>query len=203
MYEDGYVMIGYSSFNAGEVDENEAISQAKKVHASVVYIYTNYTNTNSGAMPLTLPSTTTSTTTFNSGTAYTTTRGTSTTYIPYHTRRYDYVATYWVKINPKKILLGTRIADLTTEARQEIGSNKGMMVVAVINGSPAFDADIIRGDILRKIGDIDIYNGETYTEALERYKGQSVTVLISRKGTNIEKKVITPWWASSTTRKII
>jgi len=39
MFEDNYNLIGYSLFNAGNVDENGAVAQAKKVHASVVILY--------------------------------------------------------------------------------------------------------------------------------------------------------------------
>src|SRR5262245_36116984 len=39
MLEDNYGLIGYSSFNAGNVNENGAITQAKKVNASVIILY--------------------------------------------------------------------------------------------------------------------------------------------------------------------
>jgi len=211
MLEDGYAMIGYSSFNAGNVDENGAISQAKKVHASVVIIYSKYTNTVSGTMPLTLPDTQTSTT-YGSGNVYgsgniygaggsayysgnanysgsstTTIYGSKTTYIPYSVRRNDYLATYWVKLKPPTF--GTHIKDLTTELRQEIGSNKGMLITAVIKDSPAFYADIFRGDVLRKIGNIEIYSSENFQEALKKYQGKSINVLIYRNGKEISKEV--------------
>lgn len=200
MLEDGYAMVGYSSFNAGKVPESGAIAQAKKVHASVVLVYVNYTNTESGSMPLTLPDTQRSQTSVYgnaygtgggyatySGNAYTTTSGTKTTYIPYNVRQYDYIATYWVKLKPP--IFGAYLAELTTELRQEIGSNKGMLINAVVKDSPAFQADIIRGDILRQIGDIQIYSQDTFEEALERHKGQVVTTLIYRNGTEIKKNV--------------
>lgn len=199
MREDGYAILGYSSFNAGNVDENDAITQAKKVHASVVIIYSSYTNTVSGAIPLTLPDTQTSSTSLHgnvygsggyasySGNADTTTYGYKTTYIPYSVRRSDYLATYWVKLKPP--IFGTYLRDLTTEVRQEIGSNKGMLITAVIKGSPTFHADIFRGDVLRQIGDIDIYSSESFQKALEKYQGQSVDVLISREGKEVKKTI--------------
>jgi len=82
-----------------------------------------------------------------SGTAYTTTYGSKTTYIPYTVHRSDYLATYWIKMKPP--IFGTHIKDLTPEIRQQIGSNKGMLVYAVIKGSPAFEADILKGDVLK------------------------------------------------------
>lgn len=85
MFEDNYNLVGYSSFNAGNVNETGAIAQAKKVHAAVVILYSKYTGTISGSIPLTLPDTRTSSTSLYgnvyssggyasySGTAYTTT----------------------------------------------------------------------------------------------------------------------------------
>jgi hypothetical protein len=199
MLENGYQIIGYSSFNAGNANERKAISQARKVRAAVVLIYSQYTNTVSGVRPLTLPDTQTSSTrlrgsaygtggyTSYSGNAYTTTHGTRTTYIPYSVRRSDYLATYWVKLKPP--ILGTHLQDLTPDIRRELGSNKGMIVQAVINDSPAFHADIIKGDVLRRIGVVDIYNYKTYRDALKIYQGEFVDVVIYRDGKENEKRI--------------
>lgn len=199
MLEDGYAMVGYSSFNAGNVDENGAISQARKVHASVVIIYSKYTNTVSGAMPLILPDTKTSSTSLYgnaygsggyatySGTAYTTTYGTKTTYIPYTVHRSDYLATYWIKMKPP--IFGTHIRDLTPEIKQQIGSNKGILIYAVIKGSPAFDADILKGDVLRKIGDVLVFDMDSFQGALAKYKGRETDVVIVREGKELHKTI--------------
>ena len=92
MLEDGFGLIGFSSFNGGNnVNVNAALEQATNVHASVALIYSKYTHTLSGSIPLTLPDTQTSTTTLSgnvmgprgsvsySGSAYSTTYGTKTT----------------------------------------------------------------------------------------------------------------------------
>ena len=49
--ENGYVLIGHSTFNAGAVDSEEAIRQAKKVGAAVVLIQSQYTDTVTGTLP--------------------------------------------------------------------------------------------------------------------------------------------------------
>jgi len=199
MLENGYILIGYSSFNAGNVSENGAIYQAKNVHASIVILYSKYTNTVSGVLPLTLPDRKTSTTNVQgnvygsggsatySGTATTTTRGTKTTYIPYNVQRSDYLATYWIK--NKNIILGLRVVSLTNELRREIGSNKGLLIQAVIIGSPAYRADLFSGDILKKIGNIDMYDFESFDKALDQYKGKTVDLVIFRNGEEIIKTV--------------
>lgn len=199
MFEDNYNLVGYSSFNAGNVDENGAVTQAKKVNASVVILYSKYTGSVSGSVPLTLPDTTTSTTSLYgnaygsggyatySGTANTTTYGTKTTYIPYTVHRSDFLATYWIKMKPP--IFGTHIRDLTPEIKQQIGSNKGVLIYAVIKGSPAFEADILKGDVLRKIGDVSVYDQESFQRALSDYEGKETTVTILRGEKEITKSV--------------
>lgn len=199
MLEDNYNLVGYSSFNAGNVDENGAITQAKKINASVVILYSKYTGSVSGSVPLILPDTRSSSTSLSgsaygsggytsySGTAYTTTYGTKTTYIPYTVHRSDYLATYWIKMKPP--IFGTHIIDLTPEIKQQIGSNKGVLIYAVIKGSPAFEADILKGDVLRKIGDVAVFDAESFQKALSEYEGREADVLIVRGDKELHKSV--------------
>jgi len=109
--QQGYAVIGYSSFNSGHNEpDSEAVAQAKKIGADLVVIVDpNYTGSVTSQIPLTLPTTTTSqtngsATAYGSGgsvTAYgnstTTTYGSRTTYIPMTVNRYDYGAVYFVK----------------------------------------------------------------------------------------------------------
>ena len=57
MMEEGYVLLGVSSFNAGNVNQRGAANHAAKVHADTVIVYNSYTGTVSGSMPLTMPNT--------------------------------------------------------------------------------------------------------------------------------------------------
>lgn len=199
MAEEGYVQIGYSSFNAADVSINGAIDQAKKVHAHRVLVYSDYKNTVSGSMPLTVPNTQTSTTSVSgnaygaggmstfSGTAYTTTTGTKTTYIPYSVNRYDYLATYWAR--RRSFVFGAGVNDLTPELRQALQTNKGVLVEVVIKGTPAFNADILKGDVLKAVGDTEIYDAASFSQVLAPHAGQTVTFQIVRNGTLIQKEV--------------
>lgn len=199
MREDGFKRVGYSLFNGGNVDEKGAIIQAQKVHAAIVIIYSKYTGTESGVRTVVLPATQTSSTSFSgstygsggysdfSGKAQTKTQGIKTTYIPYNVRRSDYLATYWVK--GKRPKFGADFKDLTSEIKQEMGSNKGLLIDAVVKGSPAFQADILRGDVLRKIEDIEIYSFEKVVEAVNQYQGHKVSVVIYRNGKEIRKEI--------------
>lgn len=199
MYEDEYNQVGYSLFNGSNVDGNGAIAQAKKVHASVVILYSKHTGTVSGYAPLTLPDTRTSSTSLYgnaygtggyasySGIANTTTYGTKTTYIPYSVDRSDYFATYWIKSKPP--IFGTRFVALTPEIKQQIGSNKGVLVYAVIKGSPAFEANILNGDVLRQIGDVSVFDDDSYQKAMTKYEGMEADVVIVRRDKEFHKTV--------------
>lgn len=199
MLENGFVLLGYSAFDGGNADENGTIVQAKKVHASVVMLYSRNTVTVSSAVPVTLPDTQTSTTMLAasaygsggdatySGTANITNYASRTTFIPYIFHRADYLATYWVKIKPPR--LGVQITDLTSEIQQEIKSDKGMLITAVVRDSPAFNADILRGDVLKKIGNVEIYDSEITHQAVQQYSGQKVPVFLIRDRKEITKEV--------------
>lgn len=216
MMEDGFAMIGSSSFNGGNVDVSEAITQAKRVHASVVLVDSEYKDTLSGMTPQSVPDRKTSSTSFygnasESGSVYscgnvlgcgsasgtananingsstTTATGTKTVYVPYHVDRYNYVARYWVKV--KQVILGAVTLDLSPEVRQKIGSNKGVIVYAVNKNSPAFVADILKDDILKKIGEKEILDAKSFQDILEQYSGKRVEVLLLREGKEIRKAI--------------
>ena len=201
MLEDGYGLVGISSFNGSDdVNVSSALKQATQVHASVVLVYSKYTNTVSGSIPWTTPDTQRSTTTLSgnvigpggvatySGNASSTTYGTRTTYIPYSDNRHDYFASYWIKLKPP--VIGVQIQELTTELKKEIGSNKGVVVIAVMKGSPAFTADILRGDILKIIGDTEILDKKKFNDAAVRYAGKKVMVRFIRDGKEFTKEIL-------------
>lgn len=197
LVERGYQMIGYSSFNAGLTDISLLNSHARSLHASVVVFYTKYTETVSGSIPLTLPDTKTSKTTHSgniygaggsasySGSSTTTTRGDKTYYIPYSVNRSDYVATYWVK--SKLLALGIQFDDLPNDVRQRLQRNRGSIITAVINDSPAFMADLLREDVIIRVGDQDITNSQSLSNAIEEYQGNRVEIEYIR---GLEKRIV-------------
>lgn len=167
MLEDGYLLIGYSSFN-GKVNEDDALVQAKNVHASTVFTYSQYTNTVSSFVPVSV--------------------GMQTMYFPNNINRSDYFASYWIKTKPA--ILGVHLQDLTADLRQKNRTNKGAFVIAVIKNSPAFSADIFRGDILKKVGNIEIADAKNCVEAINLQTGKKTTVSILREGNEIEKEIV-------------
>ena len=162
------------------INFNDAITQAKSIHAEIVNVYSKYTGTLSGIAPLTLPGTEKQTTNLYGssggflGTAETTSNVTRTTYMPYSIDRYDCFATYWNKQKPP--VLGMHTRGLPPELRQKIGSNKGVLVQAVVRDSPAWSADMLNDDIITKIGEREIIDYKTYENAVCDYAGKKVAV---------------------------
>jgi S1-C subfamily serine protease len=111
----------------------------------------------------------------------------STTYVQRTFRRYDFAATYWVKRKPS--IFGASVRELSDEERKMIGSNSGVVVHAVIRRTPAFSADIFRGDILLSFAGERIQDGESYGKLLEKLRGKKVAVQIFRNGARLTKEV--------------
>jgi serine protease Do len=86
MYEDGYSVIGVSAFVGAAAAQSGAIEQAKKVGAAAILIGAKYRNTETGSIPITTPTATTSYSTGNvnafgsGGSAFGTYAGSTTTY---------------------------------------------------------------------------------------------------------------------------
>lgn len=198
--EAGYVLIGTSSFNgaSGKYGVDDVVDEGHKVGADLIIVYSHYTNTISGVMPWTMPQTETSMTNMNgsiygsqgmttiNGTATTTTYGSQTTYIPYSFNRSNYLAIYLAKIKPR---LGTYFKNLDDQERQTIGSNSGVVVTIVVNQSPAFNANILPGDIILKLNGQPVGDSATFSSALERFGGEQVIFTIWRKGEFVQKTV--------------
>lgn len=196
MLEDNYWQLGYSSFNAGEVNQNVALQQAVKIHADTVIAYSTYTNTVLGSMPMTVPNTQTS---YHSGSIYgsgggfanysgsSTTYGTQTTYMPYSIRRYDYYASFWIKCKPPR--LGIIFDDLADELRQKVETNKGAYIFAVVKDSSAFNSDLLAGDVIRRVNGIEVIDRLHLQNWLKETNPSVIEFEIFRNGKNISKKV--------------
>lgn len=196
----GFVPVGESSFNAGaaSVTDTQLREQAKKIGAHVVLLSSQFTHSVSSAIPLTVPSTTTSYSSASAtaygpggpvtayGTGTTTTFATQTTYIPYTVNRADFNAVYFVKM---KTRIGFFAEPLDDEMRKRLEKNSGVRVGVVVEGSPAFEADILPDDILISFGAHTVKSVDHYQELLLNFTGESVELLIYRNGRVLTKIV--------------
>ena len=177
--ENGYYMTGYSSSNAGNINENGTLIEARKLNASIVVLYSKYKDTFYGVKPLTFPNTQTPSAPILDSS--------NVTESPYSENMSAYLATYWGKLKP--LVLGVQVEDLTPEIRKEIQSNKGVVVQVVMKGSPAYFADILKGDVLRKIGDTEIVEVANFLQAVSDYAGQKVIMVLYRNGEVFQKEI--------------
>jgi hypothetical protein len=193
MLEDGYFLIGYSQFNTSEVSSAYALDFAKKIHAAQVIVYSRYTNTVTEMVPTITPETQTIETVYagrrrdRPSVSTTTITEFDTTYVPTAVNQYDYYATYWVQGKPP--ILGIRPRNLSADERQQLGTNKGIVVLAVVTGSPAFKADIFKGDIVTKVNDQEIIDSKDLFHTVVPLQGQAATLTILRNGQTLTKQV--------------
>lgn len=195
----GFVPVGESSFYApdGQVDRDQLEGFAKKLGAHAILYHSSYRDTISGAVPLVLPHNSVSytngtATAYGSGgyaTAYgnstTNTYGTQTVMMPYSSSRSNYDAIYFAKVHEH---LGVVVVPLSDSERQALQTNRAARVLVVVEGSPAFNADVLPGDYLLTVDDAVIINQQTLATALQKYDGQDVTLTLIRNGKTISKK---------------
>ncbi|ANB73897.1 hypothetical protein AYM40_17145 [Paraburkholderia phytofirmans OLGA172] len=192
MFGDGFRLLGYSSFNGKEASERQVKQQAETVKADRVLVYAKYSGTEQGAVPLTLPNTATAITNYYGsggyGSATTTVNGTTTTMVPISVRRYDQMATFWIRAIPNPIL-GIDIRDLTPQQRATFQTNKGVTVNAVQKDTPAYDADLLKGDVLKSVGSVEVTDGHELQKLLQKFAGQQVKIEFIRDGKLLSKEV--------------
>lgn len=199
----GYGAIGFSSFNgAAGQSERGAVALGKKIGADIVLILDpQYTGTQSGVVPITTPTTST---TYSSGTATaygaggsvtaygsgrSTTYGTQTNYVPYSVDRMDYTAVYFVK---QKYRIGLNTRDLTDAERRSNESNIGAAVRVVVDGTPAFRADILPEDVILEVNGKPVYGAKGFSESAQAIPpGQQIVELKIRRNGELLSKSIT------------
>lgn len=196
----GYTPIGRSTFNAGsnKVNDNQVLEQADLIGAQVVLTASKYTNTESGAVPINVPNVTTTNSSASAtaygnkgtvnayGTGTTTTYASNTVYMPYNIRRSDFFALYFAKT---KTIVGAYTEPLNDEMKKKLQSNSGVRVFLVADDSPAFDANILPGDILLTFNGIPIKSVENYQELIKQDGRAGILFTIYRDGKTLKKKI--------------
>ena len=192
-----YVVIGHSSFNGGYEDVKNAVLQARRVGATVVLVGAEYTNTQTSTSTLLVPNTQT---TYHSGSVYgggshgsysgtSTSHGTTSVPITTSQRRYDQEAVFFAKA-AQKIRYGVSLLDLTPEQRLQIERNTGAYIDFIFEETPAFDSNVLAGDILIAIDGRSVRNVEHALGLLRTVPpdAPSSTLTVIRKG--VEKMVV-------------
>ncbi len=196
----GFLVIGESSFNTGKrVSDDDALKQGQAVGADLVLVFLpQYTGSVTSSVPITTPTTNTSYTTANAtaygpggpvsayGNATTTTYGSNTTYVPITVNRSDYGAIYFVK---GRFRIGAFVRNLNDLERQLLQTNQGVVVMTIVNDSPAYKADILPGDMIIAMDGERVTNQEGFTRMAAERKGRMINFSLVRQGRVIEKNV--------------
>lgn len=202
LMRNGYVLIGESSFQGPPQSNGALMSQAKKVGADVVLVSSAYLGSQQTAVPWiqynpgqTYTTTTSGTVNANAwgsggyaygtgnyyGNSTTTTPGTfSTQIIPVTVQLYSYDAGFFRK-RPAPIF-GALSLPLPSEIRTQLERNTGVLVSIVVNDSPAFNANILEGDVILKMNGEDVMSVPDLLKKNMTFAGQKVDVEIWRNG---------------------
>lgn len=181
-YREGYVEIGQSSWNDEASDiQSDLLKKAKEIHACKVLVFRKQTGTQMEEIP--------SETYMSPGFGYYPGYyvGGFETYQPYIVTLYQYNIFFLIQM--ENFYTGLYVTDLDDQSRKSIQSNKGVVVKLVVNNSPAYDADIIPGDIILNIGKFSLTNTQSFDRAVEFYQGQNITFNIYRSGIKISKSL--------------
>jgi len=202
MLENGYLMVGHAAFRGARIDEKQALEQARSVGAAAVMVDKRFVNTVSESIPMNewIPDRIIGTTervvvTDGSETPKVVQKDSTTViqgefrthYVQQNVDYYDYEATFWAKAAPPAF--GVFVRELDDAAKAAIQSNKGVIVKAVVKDSPAFDADLLKGDVLVSLGGEPIRHPQGFFELLRQNKGKTVQVQLMRAGVKKTLKV--------------
>ncbi len=201
LVEKGYVMIGFSRFDLPQISIDLAISEGKTRGADIVLVQKRFSKSLTETVTMTQwgPTETTEyredtgisgdrgTRRVDRRVSVTTTRGPETVYVPQQVDYYEHSATYWRKV--ERTLFGAVVQDLTDEQKARLQTNRGLSVRALVTDSPAFQADLLKGDIILKIDGQQVPSAQKFYEGLIQKAGQDVKLSILRNDKTIEKTV--------------
>jgi hypothetical protein len=196
MLEDGYLPIGASQFNSGEMTAADSERLAREVatqrRAAVVLLYSDFDETVTEPVDRVIddPTVTTWTRVDRWGREHARSRTVdnyTTVTEDVAVDRYDYAATYWVKARPTP--LGAFILDLTPAQRQSLQRNGGVTVFDVVNGSPAFAGGVMAGDVLLRVDHADITDRRGLQQVTLSRAGQTIELEALRAGVPVQLHV--------------
>jgi serine protease Do len=84
-----------------------------------------------------------------------------------------------------EVWAGLAVEDLDSQAARRFVPDReevGVLVVGVEPGSPADDAGIQVGDIVKEIGNVEIQDRADYNESVEKYKDKSAVAILLKRG---------------------
>jgi C-terminal processing protease CtpA/Prc len=200
MLESGYTLLGRAKFRDRKLDESLAVEQGESVGAWVVLVESKYVSTVTESVPFGqwIPDQTTITTedtlvqhdprkppvVIQKQTVQTVQGEYQTTFVPQNVEYYDYSATFWAKT--RRPLIGVLVQSLTDDLKKVLETNKGVVVKVVVRDSPAFNADVLKGDVLMKLAGEEIRSPDQFFDIVSRNAGKKVVLDLFRNGRDVQ-----------------
>ena len=202
LFERGYIMIGYSKFDGPGTDTYYVQAEARYIVADVVLLKNKKTKSLTETVAVTQwgPSETTDTnqttnvvgprggvSTVNTQSEVTTSESPETVYVPQQVDYYEHSATYWRKMTTP--IFGAAVQDLTDALKQQLETNQGLVVRAVVIDSPAFKADLLKGDILLTMNGQPMPSAQRFYETIAQQAGKPVTFTVLRGDKRMDRTI--------------
>jgi hypothetical protein len=205
---EGYILLGLSVFQGALDNDYNSLQLARDKGASLVIRSARFSHTEYNNIYIPLTTTSTSSTTgygtarsnvYNSnysyvgsvdtsvrGTANTTTQNTN--WVPVQTKEQIYFQATGLFIKSNiQYTLGAYYRDLNSDEQKELMSNKGVLITQVIKRSPAYDLDLVPGDVIleingKKISDVfDVKQFLITKEVISEIKVNRLKQIVSLK----------------------
>ena len=176
MLEDGYDLMGHSNFTGPYTSPNLALQHAKSIKADMVLLYDRQINDSSRATMIKKARERARKDNRVKETGNLTEIEINDDDLVDKNVKYEINATYWVKL--PKPTFGAHFIKLNSD----IDTINGVQIIAVIKGSPAANAGILRNDSITSIAEQSVNNPEDLIGAIRKNKGKLIEVGYIRGG---------------------
>ena len=176
MLEDGYDLMGHANFTGSYTSPNLALQHAKSIKADMVLLYDRQINDSSRATIIKKAREKARKANRVKEVGNLTEIEINDDDLVDENVKYEINATYWVKL--PKPTFGAHFIKLNSD----IESINGVQIIAVIKGSPAAIAGILKNDSITSIAEIPVNNPEDLISAIRKNKGKLIEVGYLRGG---------------------
>lgn len=177
MLENGYDLMGFSSFEAEDVPTEQVINHGRTIRADSILVYVKKAGNTTPASKIEMIKEAS-----RKGIALTEKD------MAVDPTKYRYYATYWAKLPPP--VLGVHVIKLVPRSSNEkegpAVSSDGVRVIAVIHGSAAEKAGLLRGDQLLSINQEKVQDAAELSTLVRKYRGKRVQLQLERQDEPIQ-----------------
>ena len=183
MLEDGYDLMGHSNFTGPYTSPNLALQHAKSIKADMILLYDRQINDSSRATIIKKAREKAKKANRVKEIGNLTEIEINDDDLVDENVKYEINATYWVKL--PKPTFGAHFIRLNSD----IESIKGVQIIAVVKGSAAAIAGILKNDSITSIAEQSVNNPEDLIGAIKKNKGKLIEVGYLRGGKPSKVKV--------------